>query len=147
MRRWEVHVRLYRMSSRTPRKHLCGMDQMLLFIYLFIYPDTLADNICAFIIENGGSTYTRQDISKRCAELNLTRKRSSREAYKANTPMNITKAMWCVSLPPPLRVLSIRLDRLIDVDETGFYMSSIKNKYGRGHTTCRIHYSSHYVRS
>ena len=29
----------------------------------------------------------------------------------------------------------------------GFYLSSIKSKYGCGRRTCRIRYSSHYARS
>ena len=147
VRRWEQRARPYRMAGGTPRHNLCGMDQMLLATILYIYPDAQADQICAFIIANGGATYTRQDITKRCAELRLTRKKSSHEAYRANTPTNIAKALWFVSLPPPLGVFNIRLDRLIDVDETGFYLSNVKTKYGRGHTTCRIRYPSHYTRS
>ena len=135
------------MSGGKPRENLCGMDQMLLSICYFIYPDAQSDQVCAFIIANGGGTYTRQDISKRCNELDLTRKRSSHEAYRANTPANIAKALWFVSLPPPLGVLNIRLDRLIDCDETGFGLSTVKTKYGRGHTTCRIRYPSHYTRA
>ena len=94
-----------------------------------------------------GEAYTRQDISKRCNELDLTRKRSSHEAYRTNTPANIDKVLWFVSLPPPLGVLNIRLDRLIDCDETGFGLSTVKTKYGRGHTTWRIRYPSHYTRT
>ena len=147
VRRWEYRVRPYRMTGGRQKENLCGMDQMLLSICLFIYPDAQSDKIYAFIIANGGATYTRQDISKRCTELSLTRKRSSHEAYRANTHANIAKALWFVSLPPPLGVLNIRIDRLIDVDETGFYLSNIKTTYGRGHTTCRVRYPSHYTRS
>ena len=59
--------------------------------------------------------------------------------------MNITKALWYVSLPLPLGVSNIRMDRLIDVDETRFYLSIIKTKYGCGLTTCCNRYPSHYV--
>jgi len=50
-----------------------------------------------------------------------------------------------LSPPPPLGVLSIRLDRLIDVDEAGFYLSNVKTKYGWGYTSCQIWYPSHYT--
>ena len=52
-----------------------------------------------------------------------------------------------VSYPPPLGVLNIGLDRLIDVDKTGFHLSNVKTKYSRGYTSCRIWYPSHYSRS
>ena len=118
---------------------------MLLSICLFIYPDAQANKICSFIIANGGVTYARQEISKRCTELNLTRKRSSHEAYRANNPANIAKVLWFVSLPPPLGVSDIRIDRLIDMDETEFYLSHVKTRYARGHTTYRVRYPSHYT--
>ena len=133
------------MTGGQQRANLCGMDQMLLSICLFIYPDAGSDEICAFIVANGGMIYSRQDISKRCSELDLTRKRSSQEAYKANTDENIAKALWFVSLPPPLGVLNVRMDRLIDVNETGFYLNSIGPSYGRGHTACRIRTPAHYT--
>ena len=123
------------------------MDQLSLLICLYIYPDTHADQICSFVIANGGATYTWQDITKWYAELELTRKKSSHEAYRANTSANIAKSLWCVSLSPPHGILNIRLDRLIDVDKTGFYISNMKTEYGCGNTTCRIRYTSHYTRS
>ena len=123
------------------------MDQMLLCICLFIYRDAQDDQICTFIIVNEGKIYTRQDITKRYNELNLTRKRSSHEAYRVNTPANVAKAIFFVSHPPPLGVSNIRLDQLIDMDETGFYLPNVKTKYGQGHTSCWIQYPSHYTRA
>ena len=147
VRRWEERVNPYRMTGGRQRLNLCGLDQILLSICLFIYPDAGSDEICSFIVANGGMVYSRQDISKRCSELDLTRKRSSQEAYKANTEENIQKALWIVFLPPPLGVLNVRLDRLIDVDETGFYLNLIGSSYGRGHTACRIRTPAHYTRN
>ena len=67
--------------------------------------------------------------------------------YRANNLANIAEAQWFVSLPPPLGVLHIRLDRLINVGEKGFYLSNVITKYGCGYTTCRIRYPSHYTGS
>ena len=120
---------------------------MILCICLLIYPDEEADKIRSFIIANGGLVYSRQDISKRCKELELTRKMSSHQAYKFSTQENIAKSLWFVSFHPPLGVLDVRLNQLININETGFCLSSIHNKYGRGHTNCRIRSPSHYIRS
>ena len=87
---------------------------MIICICLFIYPNTEADKICSFIITDGGLVYSRQDVSKKCKELELTSKRSSHQAYKSNTQENILKSPWFVSLPPLLGVLDVRLDRTIN---------------------------------
>ena len=50
---------------------------------------------------HGAMVHSRQDISKRCVELELTRKRAVHEAYKASIEENVTKVLWFVSLPPP----------------------------------------------
>ena len=52
-----------------------------------------------------------------------------------------------MSLPPPLGVLNVRLDWLIDVDETGVYLNSIRSLYGRGHTAYRTRTPTHYTRN
>ena len=41
------------------QKILVGEDQLLLTIYLDIYPDTSGDDIYAFIVANGGGTYSK----------------------------------------------------------------------------------------
>ena len=48
-----------------------GADQLLLTIYLYIYPHVSSDEIAAFIDANGGGTYSRPDISKRCRKLHM----------------------------------------------------------------------------
>ena len=49
--------------------------------------------------------------------------------------------------PPPLGILDVERFRLIDVDETGFYLKSVNTKYGRAHTTTRVRQSAHYTQS
>jgi len=71
----------YRMTGGKPRDELVGADQLLLSIALYIYPNASADELCVFVVVNGGQVYSRQQISKRCSELVITRKCFSREAY------------------------------------------------------------------
>jgi len=126
---------------------LTGEDQLLLRIFLFIYPNALADDLCLVIFANGGGVYSRQVITRRCHELGLTMKSSSREAYAAFSENAIQRLEWFTILPPPLGVANIPIHILIDIDETGFYLRFISTKYGRGHTTCWIHHPAHYTQS
>ena len=90
--------------------NFCGADQLLLTICLYIYPHASSDEIAVFIVANGGGTYSRPDISKRCKELDLSRKACSYEAYYISLPGNIQKAVWFVTLLPPLGFWGLRLD-------------------------------------
>ena len=72
------------MNGGRQKQDLCGVDQVFLSIYLFIYPDAGSDGFCLFVVANGDMVYSRHDISKNCAELDLIRKQSSQEAYKVN---------------------------------------------------------------
>ena len=67
VRRWEIRLRPYWMSGGVVCTNLTGMDQMLLCIYFYIYPDVSADQIFTFIISNDGSTYLIQDIMLSCS--------------------------------------------------------------------------------
>jgi len=97
------------MTGGAPRINFCGADQLLLTICLYIYPHASSDEIAAFIVANGGGTYSRPGISKRYKELDLVRKACSHEAYRASLPGKIQKAVWFVTLPPPLGVRGLRL--------------------------------------
>jgi len=124
------------MRVGRPKHNLTGEDQLLLSICLFIYPNVLADNLCLIIFANGGGIYSRQAVTRRCHELGLTMKSSSREAYNVFSENAIQRLEWFITLPPPLGVVNIPIQTMIDINETGFYLRSISTKYGRGHTTC-----------
>ena len=145
--RWQSRLSPYRMCGGTSKLHITGADQLLLSICLYIYPEASTDELCTFIIANGGDVYSRQIVSRRCGELGLTRKRSSREAYDTFSPDSLRKALWFRSEPPPLGIRGVDIYKLCDIDETGFYLKSCARKYGRGHTTCRVRHPSHYTRN
>ena len=48
---------------------------------------------------------------------------------------------------PLFRIRGVHIRSLMDIDETGFYVKSVRTKYGRGHTTCRVRTPAHYTRS
>ena len=125
VRRWERRILPYRMSGGRHREQLTGADQLLLSICIFIYPEASSDEIAIFIYRNGGDIYTRPQISERCAELQLTRKRASKESFDAFSTASIRAKEWFRTLPPPLGVHGQPVHRLIDIDETGFSLKKM----------------------
>ena len=147
IRRWERRVLPYRMSGGRPREQLTGPDQLLLSICIYIYPAASSDEIAIFIYSNGGDIYSRPQISDRCAELELSRKRSSKESFDAFSPASVRLRRWYTTLPPPLGMHNVPIHRGIDCDETGICLKKCSSNYGRGHKTCRVRYPSHYRRN
>ena len=147
VRRWERRILPYRMSGGRQREQLTGADQLLLSICVFIYPAASNDEIALFIYTNGGDIYTNPQITERCIELDLTRKRTSKESYDAFSPASIQSYNWYTTLPPPLGVHTLPVHRLVDIDETAFYLKKCSKNYGRGHRTCRVRVPSHYRRN
>jgi len=147
IKNWQDRPIPYRMTGGTEREALTGYDQLLLVICLYIYPNALADEICTFIVANGGDVYSRQIVTSRCIELNITRKRVSKEAYDAFSPLALQKLRWFRTLPPPLGVSGIDIWKMIDFDETGFYLSDCGSRYGRSYSCLRVRVPAHYTRS
>ena len=147
IKNWQARPIPYNMTGGSEREGLTGRDQLLLVICLFIYPHALADEICTFIVANGGDVYSRELITSRCNDLNITRKRVSKEAYDAFSPQALQKLERFQTLPPPLGVSGIDIWRLIDFDETGFYLSDRGGNYGRGYSCIRVRVPSHYTRA
>ena len=92
------------MNGNRQREQLTGADQLLLSICLFIYPAATLDQIAIFIYGNGGDIYTRPQISDRCRESELTRKRSAKESYDAFSLASQRSLSWFKTLPPPLGI-------------------------------------------
>lgn len=119
---------------------------MLLCTVVFVYPESSADEMAAFIVNNGGNVYSRQAIYKRCDDLGLTRKRASTEAYDAFSPRSLLRAELFWSHPPPLGVNNVQRRRLIDIDECGFTLELIVPKYGRSYKSLRVRKPGQYTR-
>ena len=116
--------------------------------YMCIHlPSASSDEIALFIFSNGGDIYSRPQISDCCAELELSRKRASKESYDAFSPASVRAVRWYKTLPPPLGMHSVPIHRAIDIDETGFFLTKCSSNYGRGHKTCRVRCPSHYRRN
>ena len=145
--RWETRLIPYRMTGGIEREALTGADQLWFSICIFIYPDASADEVCTFIVVQGGNVYSREQISTRCEELEIARKRLSKEACDAFSPRVQRRVRWFWTLPPPLGIANIRMAILIDIDETGFYLSKLGSNYGRAVGCLRVRVPRHYTRN
>jgi len=113
------------MCGGIAKQQVTGADQLLLSIYLYIYPKANADNLCIFIILNGEGVYSQQIVTRRCNDLGITRKRSSKESYNAFSAASIQKVLWFRSEPPPLGIGGIQLYLFMNIDGTEFCLKSI----------------------
>ena len=95
---------------------------------------------------NSWEIYNRTCVSKRCKELGLLRKCSSKESYAAFSASSIQKFNWFVTLPLLLGVSSISVNKIIDINETSLYLKTITTKYGRSHIIYYVRYPTHYTR-
>ena len=145
--RWIARVEPRRMTGGRDREALTGQDQILLSIGLFICPDSKADEPAAFVFHHGGELYSRQVISSRMNELDSTKKVCSTEAHQAFTEINMRKARWFWSKPPPLGVVGCQRRRLVDFDEMAVFLETCNPKHGHAHKTIRIRKPGFYAKS
>jgi len=135
------------MAGGAQRDNITGADQLLLTICIFIHPEASLDEIAAFVHSNGGDLYTRSKITDKCADLQFTRKRGSRESYDAFYPVSLRRLHWYKTEAPPLGICGVPTHRMIDINETSFCLKSCARRYWRGHKTSRVRYPQHYRRN
>jgi len=142
--RWTDRIIPYRQTGGSERSNLVGNDLLLMAIFLLIWPTATGDEIAAFIFNNGGELYTREAISARMTELEITNKVASTEAYQAMEPINVLKAELFWSQPPPLGIVTIFIYQLIDFDEMGIGLEQVQTGKGHAHKSIRIRKTGHY---
>ena len=84
--RWNLRPEPFRQTGNGPRTSIVGVDLLSLVTYITAWPDATLDEMAAFIFNEGGDLYSRQAISKRLAELDITKKRASTEGYQTQQP-------------------------------------------------------------
>jgi hypothetical protein len=109
--RWQQRLQPFRMTGNKQRNTIIGIDQFLLAIAITIWPDLTIDEMAVFIYREGGGIYSRQAISARLSELEISRKVTSTEAYQAYTPTNLLKERLFWTSPPPLELLEFTDDK------------------------------------
>ena len=146
IRRWLHRLAPYQQTGNSERTVLTERDQILLALCLYLFPRLEDEDVCAFIYENGGGLYSQQDISRRCRELRLTRKRSSLESSFAYSRRNVIRTNQFWTQGPRVGVYGVPRHKLIDVDEASFCLKKIERKYGRAYRACRVRDIANYRR-
>ena len=144
---WINRIHPFRSTGNQERTAIVGRDLLFLSIGLFAYPTSSEDELAAFIANQGGDIYSRQEISKRLADLELSKKIASTEAYDAFTPRNRLRVKLFWTRAPPLGVVGVETRRLINFDEFGMSLNKCNPNYGHSHTTIRIRKPGHYTKT
>ena len=89
------------MCGNKEKTELVGLDLILLGVLSIIYLMSSQDEMAMYIYSEGSGVYSRQLISQRLAELDVTYKKVSVEAYAAFTPRNLRREelFWTRGLP------------------------------------------------
>jgi hypothetical protein len=82
--RWDDRLEPFRQTGNTERTTIVGADLLSLVTYITAWPDATLDKMAVFIYNEGGDLYSRQRISQRLAELDITKKRASTEGCWKN---------------------------------------------------------------
>jgi hypothetical protein len=74
---WADLLEPFRQTGNRERMTIVGVDLLSLVTYIMAWPDATLDEMAVFIYNKGGGLYSRQVISKRLGELDITKKRAS----------------------------------------------------------------------
>lgn len=146
IRRWLQRLAPYHQLGNAERQIITGRDQILLGICLHIYPRAEDQEVAAFIYANGGNIYSHKDVSRRCKELKLSRKRASLESSNAYSERNVIRTRQFWTMGPRVGVNGVPRHKLIDIDEASFYLKKIEKRYGRAYSSCRVRDTANYKR-
>jgi hypothetical protein len=84
--RWADCLEPFRQSGNRERTTIVGVNLLSLVTYITAWPDATLDEMAVFIYNKGGDLYSRHAISKRLAELDITKKRASTKGYQTQQP-------------------------------------------------------------
>ena len=108
--RWAIRLEPYRQTGNAERTQIRGADLLNIVTYITTWPDATLDEMVVFVYNEGRVLYSRQTISKRLKELEITKKKASTEAYQAQRP-DVQLRVWEFwNCPHPSRyhLLSLR---------------------------------------
>ena len=107
---WNQRMDPFRMTGNKENDTLTGIYQILLLIFLMAYPEARTAEVRAFVANtSNGRVFSRGQVSCRLAELEITRKRASTEAYQAYTAINLHKRDVFLRIIFPLVSLTLNV--------------------------------------
>ena len=144
LRRWGERLHPYRQTGNKAREQVVGVDLINLVTFLRAWPEATLDEMAVFLYNEGGPLYSKQVLSKRLAELEITKKRASTEAYQAQRA-DVQFRVWSFfNCPSPLGIFQVPRRKLIDVDEFGVTMEKCNRTGGWALRVFRVRKDGHY---
>jgi len=83
LHRWRERLHPYCQTGNKAREQVVGVDMINLVTFLRAWPEATLDEMAVFLYNEGGQLYSKKRLSERLAELEITKKRASTEAYQA----------------------------------------------------------------
>jgi hypothetical protein len=83
LRRWRERLHPYPQTENKAREQVMGVDMINLVTFLRAWPEDTLDEMAVFLYNEGGPLYSKKKLSEHLAELEITKKRTSTEAYQA----------------------------------------------------------------
>ena len=142
---WQERITSYRKTGARERTHLIGEDQLSLILFLIAYPDATIDEMATHIFNKGGGLYSTEIISKRLGELQITKKKTSIEAYQAFRDDVQERVWFWFNTGPPTGIMGVPQRKLIDVDEFGVTLERCNRKGGWAPAFSRVRKDGHYL--
>ena len=134
------------MCGNKEKTELVGLDLILLGVLSIIYPMSSQDEMAMYIHSEGGGVYSRQLISQRLAELDVTYKKVSVEAYAAFTPRNLRREELFWTRVLPLGKVGVERRKLIDIDEFAMEHKKLNRTKGWGMSCYRVRTVGNYTK-
>jgi transposase len=104
IRRWRERLEPYRATGNKAREQIVGVDLVNLVTFLHAWPESQLEEMAVFLYNEGGPLYSIDVISKCLAELEITKKRASTEAYQAQRE-DVQFRVWSFwNCPSPLEI-------------------------------------------
>ena len=118
---------------REREREILGEVLEKLALYRAVFPKaTLAEcRAYLFNLDPTKDPYSYSQVHRAEVLLGLRRKAASTTADMAYTPANLQKQERYWTLPPPLWIAGVEIERLINVDEAGFKLEDQNHRFGK----------------
>ena len=116
-------------------------------MYRTIFPYATADEIRTYLFNNAiinPQIFTRNDIYKTDARLQITSKIGPTTAFQALLPPNVIKSYLFYNLPPPLGIHLVPRIALLDSDECAISLQTAVRRHGKAYIGVRCNSTGNY---
>ena len=143
--RWDVREIPYRMTGNKQRSQIVGIDLVNLVIFLLAWPDATQDEMAVFIYNEGGEKlFTRQAISGRLNEMDITKKKAATDSYQSQRD-DVQFRLHCFfNCSLPLGIRDVPRFKLMDLDEFGVTLEKMNRTGGWSLKIFRVRKDGHY---